>query len=102
MIVSFSIDLTTVTRTADALAAVMESWIGYSEANRKHKIIIDIYNSHKPLARGYAVQYSDQMRRIRDRKKLPIIGFTPVPGSIIYFILHTGVLFFRPQSQNSY
>ena len=47
------------TRTADALVAVMESWLGYSEANGKHKIIIDIYNSHKPLARGYAVQYSD-------------------------------------------
>ena len=50
---------TTGTRTADALVAVMESWLGYSEANGKHKIIIDLYNSHKPLARGYAVQYSD-------------------------------------------
>ena len=46
------------TRTADALVAVMESWLGYSEANGKHKIIIDIYNSRKPLARGYAVQHS--------------------------------------------
>jgi len=47
------------TRTADALVAVMESWIGFSEANGKHKQIIDVYNSHKPLARGYAVQYTD-------------------------------------------
>ena len=52
-------DTSTGTRTADALVAVMESWLGYSEANGKHQIIIDIYNSHKPLARGYAVQYDD-------------------------------------------
>ncbi len=38
----------------------MRSWIGYSEANGKHKQIIDLYNSHKPLARGYAVKYSDE------------------------------------------
>ncbi len=52
-------ETTTETRTADALIAVLESWIGYSEANGKHKKIIDIYNGHKPLARGYAVRYSD-------------------------------------------
>ena len=38
----------------------MRSWIGYSEANGKYKQIIDLYNSHKPLARGYAVQYDDE------------------------------------------
>ena len=52
-------ETTTGKRTADALVAVMESWIGFSEANGKHKQIIDIYNSHKPLARGYAVKYTD-------------------------------------------
>lgn len=46
-------------RTADALIAVLESWLGWSEQNGKYKEIIDIYNSHKPLAVGYAVQYSD-------------------------------------------
>ena len=39
---------------------VMRSWLGYSEANGKYKQIIDLYNSHKPLARGYAVQYDDE------------------------------------------
>ena len=35
-------------------------WLGRNEANGTHKAIIDIYNSHKPLARGYAVKYSDE------------------------------------------
>ncbi len=38
----------------------MRSWIGYSEANGKFRQIIDLYNSHLPLARGYAVQYTDE------------------------------------------
>lgn len=50
----------TMARTADALVLAMESWNGYSEANGKFKAIIDLYNSHKPLARGYAVKYSDE------------------------------------------
>ena len=49
----------TVGKTAQDLISVMRSWIGYSEANGKFKQIIDLYNSHKPLARGYKVQYSD-------------------------------------------
>lgn len=46
--------------TARDVLNVMRSWIGYSEANGKHKQIIDLYNSHKPLARGYAVKYTDE------------------------------------------
>ena len=34
-------------------------WLGYKESNGTHKQIIDTYNSHKPLARGYAVKYTD-------------------------------------------
>lgn len=47
-------------RTAQDYLSVWQGWIGYSEANGKHKKIIDIYNDHKPLARGYAVQYRDE------------------------------------------
>lgn len=36
-----------------------ESWKGCKEADGSHRQIIDLYNSHKPLARGYAVQYTD-------------------------------------------
>lgn len=50
----------TMGRTAQDVLNVMRSWIGYSEANGKHKQIIDLYNSVKPLPRGYAVQYNDE------------------------------------------
>ena len=35
------------------------AWLGKNEADGSHKEIIDIYNSHRPLARGYAVKYTD-------------------------------------------
>lgn len=47
-------------RTAQAYLDVMRSWIGFSEANGKFKQIIDLYNSQKPLPRGYAVKYTDE------------------------------------------
>lgn len=47
-------------RTANDLISVLRSWIGFSEANGKYRSIIDLYNSHKPLARGYKVQYNDE------------------------------------------
>jgi hypothetical protein len=37
-----------------------KAWIGCKESNSTHKAIIDVYNSHKPLARGYAVKYTDE------------------------------------------
>ena len=46
--------------TATQALDVMRSWLGYSEANGKFKQIIDLYNTHKPLARGYKVKYSDE------------------------------------------
>ena len=45
--------------TADAFIGVMQSWIGFNESNGKFRQIIDLYNSVKPLPRGYAVQYND-------------------------------------------
>lgn len=47
-------------RTANDLISVLRSWIGFSEANGKYRSIIDLYNSHRPLARGYKVQYNDE------------------------------------------
>ena len=49
----------TVGVTAQDVLTVMRSWIGYSEANGKYREILNIYNSHKPLARGYAIQPGD-------------------------------------------
>lgn len=46
--------------TAQDYLNVWRSWLGFSEANSKFKQIIDLYNSMKPLPRGYAVQYKDE------------------------------------------
>lgn len=45
--------------TAQQIIDVMKSWIGLSRAKGTHKPIIDLYNSHYPLARGYKVSYVD-------------------------------------------
>lgn len=44
---------------ASDVLKVARSWIGYSEANGKHKEIVNVYNSHKPLARGYKLKNTD-------------------------------------------
>lgn len=36
-----------------------KAWLGKNEGDGSHKAIIDVYNSHKPLARGYKVTYTD-------------------------------------------
>lgn len=36
-----------------------KSWLGCKESDGSHRKIIDLYNSHKPLARSYAVKYTD-------------------------------------------
>ena len=46
-------------KTANNVVAQAKLWLGYKESNGTHKKIIDTYNSHKPLARGYAVKYTD-------------------------------------------
>ena len=35
-----------------------KAWLGKKESDGSHREIIDIYNSHKPLARGYAPKYT--------------------------------------------
>lgn len=46
--------------TANDVLDVARGWLGFSEANGKFKEILDVYNSHKPLARGYAIKTSDE------------------------------------------
>ena len=36
-----------------------ESWLGRKESDGTHSDIIDLYNRHTPLARGYEVTYED-------------------------------------------
>ena len=45
--------------TAEDILNVMRGWIGLSRSAGTHRIIIDTYNNYRPLARGYAVTYSD-------------------------------------------
>lgn len=45
--------------TADTIISIMVGWKGLSRKDKSHKPIIDLYNSHKPLARNYKVTYTD-------------------------------------------
>ena len=45
---------------ASEMVKVMKSWIGKKEADKTHQEIIDLYNNHRPLARGYKVKYTDE------------------------------------------
>lgn len=45
---------------ASELLKVAQSWLGKNEADGSFKEIIDVYNGHKPLARSYAVKYTDE------------------------------------------
>lgn len=41
------------------VVGIAQKYIGCKESDGSHRKIIDLYNSHKPLARGYAVKYTD-------------------------------------------
>lgn len=45
---------------ASNVVAQAKAWLGYKEADGTHRQIIDTYNAHTPLARGYKVKYTDQ------------------------------------------
>ena len=47
---------------AQIRAKVVETaaaWLGFKESDKSHRKIVDVYNSHKPLARAYKVKYTD-------------------------------------------
>lgn len=46
-------------RYASKILTQARSWLGCKESDGSHKKIIDLYNGHKPLARGYKVKYTD-------------------------------------------
>ena len=45
--------------TREQIVAQCQAWLGLKESNGSHKQIIDVYNSHKPRARGYKLKYND-------------------------------------------
>lgn len=46
-------------KTANKVLEQAKVWLGVKEGTSSHKAIIDVYNAHKPLARGYKVKYTD-------------------------------------------
>lgn len=98
----------------DGLVMQAESWLGCAEADGTHRPIIDIYNAHTPLARGYTVTYTDnwcatfvsacaiscgitdiiptecgcerQLELFRQLDRwVEDDGYVPLPGDIIYY-----------------
>ncbi len=41
------------------VADIMDSWLGAAKGSEKHREILEIYNTYKPLARGYRVKATD-------------------------------------------
>lgn len=99
-----------------------EKYLGYNEIDGSHEIIVDIYNSHFPLAQGYAVAYEDSwcatfVSAIAIQCKLTDIiptecgcerqiglfqelgcwkeadNYLPLPGDIIYYAWDEGFQF---------
>lgn len=46
--------------TANDILTIARSWLGYNETNKRYLEILNVYNSHQPLARGYAIKPTDE------------------------------------------
>lgn len=57
---------------------IMVGWIGRKEGNGSHKAIIDIYNGHLPLARGYRVKYTDAWCATGASAAAIVAGYTDI------------------------
>lgn len=49
----------TETELRNLVVNTAKKYVGCKESDGSHKKIIDVYNAHKPLARGYSVKYTD-------------------------------------------
>lgn len=47
-------------KLASKVVEQAKSWLGLKEADNSAKVIIDVYNTQKPLPRGYKVKYNDE------------------------------------------
>lgn len=41
------------------VANIINAWVGATKGSAKHLEILEIYNGHEPLARGYKMQVKD-------------------------------------------
>lgn len=46
--------------SANEIVKQARAWLGKNESDGSFKLIINTYNAHKPLARGYRVKYTDE------------------------------------------
>ncbi len=53
------VELAGETQARQHLVNCAVQWLGLNEADGSHRQIIDIYNDHTPLARGYKLKYTD-------------------------------------------
>lgn len=60
------------------VVSIMQGWLGRKESDGSHKEIIDIYNAHKPLARGYKVKYTDPWCATTVSSAAIVAGFTDI------------------------
>ena len=65
-------------KTRSRFVAQARAWLGKNEADGTHREIIDIYNGHKPLARGYAVKYTDSWCATFVSAVAVILGYTDI------------------------
>lgn len=65
-------------KTRNRFVTQAHAWIGKNEADGTHRDIIDIYNGHKPLARGYAVKYTDSWCATFISAVAVILGYTDI------------------------
>lgn len=49
----------TETQLRQKVVDTAKAWLGCNEYDGSHRQIVDIYNSHRPLARGYKLTYTD-------------------------------------------
>lgn len=76
-------------KTRSEVVKLVNSWEGKNEADGSHKEIIDIYNSHKPWARGYKMPYDQPWCAVTTSSLAIALGYTdiiPVECSCYYLI----------------
>lgn len=112
------------------VVSIMQGWIGLKRSNRSHAPIIDTYNAHKPLPRGYKVSYTDAYcattvsaaaikagltdimpvecsctRLIEQAKKIGIWqendAYVPAPGDLILYDWQDGADFPRTDNKGA-
>ena len=66
------------------VVSVAEGWYGRKEADGSHRVIIDIYNNHKPLARNYKVKYTDAWCATFGSAAAIVAGYTELMGNFIH------------------